>query len=52
MDERKRQDPDEQEGRPDDLKLPEERVEDLEPREDDSAEVKGGGWPVKYQGNG
>ena len=43
MAERKQQDRDDQEQRRhDELKLPEERVEDLEPEADDAAEVKGG----------
>jgi hypothetical protein len=37
----------------DELKLPEDRVEDLEPGEDEAADVKGGiinAWPKKYDG--
>ena len=48
-DERKR---DRDERPQDELKLPEERIDDLEPDEEDSAEVKGGAWPVKYSGMG
>jgi hypothetical protein len=40
MDERKHREDDEQ--RQDELKMPDERVEDLEPDEEDSADVKGG----------
>jgi hypothetical protein len=49
---------DEREQRTDDdeLKLPEERVDDLEPGEDEAADVKGGtlrqAWPTKYSGGG
>jgi len=37
----------------DELKLPEDRVEDLEPAQDEAADVKGGiinAWPKKYTG--
>jgi hypothetical protein len=36
----------------DDVTLPEERVEDLEPEEKDAAEAKGGaqGFPTKWEG--
>lgn len=47
--EREQQDPESREQRSDDFKLPEERVEDLEPREEDSAEVKGGAFPKKVE---
>ncbi|MEX2194023.1 MAG: hypothetical protein WD844_01940 [Thermoleophilaceae bacterium] len=48
MDERKQ---DAGERRQDDeLKLPAQRVEDLEPDEEESADVKGGAWPKKYEG--
>jgi len=39
----------------DELKLPDERVDDLEPSEDEAADVKGGlinAWPKKYTGIG
>jgi hypothetical protein len=46
---------DEREERTDDeLKLPEERVDDLEPGEEEAADVKGGAfkqaWPTKLDG--
>ena len=34
----------------DDLELPDEHVDDLEPGEDEAADVKGGAWPKKYSG--
>ena len=40
----------------DDLKVPEDRVEDLEPGEDEAGDVKGGafkqGFPIKWSGEG